>query len=522
MLNSVELRCCLAGLFARPITKALCALLVCVCSLAEAQELRSGEYLRATNTSQPEWRRRARQGVMVVRREGDEMLPDGALQPRDIRTLGLRPMRQGLLDQSAWPDEPKSPGEVDVKRFTDALAQLCPAWIGRRYVASYAESIVRHSKRFGVDPMLLAALMYQQSRCQAGLRNSYGTGLAMINPHMHRRSFVGTAYRHGVFTSSMWSPKSLPLPTYPFTDRSLRDAEANLYFAAAFLAVFRDQCPHIDGYFASVPHRHYVSHFVWGDRVRGAGPEDRILLARRRLIEYYRPKIQLRRMGKIDELELTVPLDGSPRVVSSEFGDERDNGARLHKGVDFLSEQGEPVRAVASGVVVEAGPQFRRRGHVNMDPESTRLIPPGRFGPQGLHVRIRHGGSVETLYAHLVAYTVRAGERVQRGQLLGYVGRTGMRESDAHLHFGIFKNGSAVDPETLLRGGAVFKRRETFGGQGLPADEENPFGAAGDAHRTRLRQRARANRIPSRDDAGRVSRQSVPRAGRVRSANHLR
>lgn len=477
-------------------------------AVAQTTSVSTTRAVRVASTSDhnPGWKRRARQGVVVMKREGEELLPDGVLQPRDVRTLGLRPMRQGLLELHGWPSEPKAPRALDTTRLARALEQLCPPWIGKQYVDRYAASIVRHSQHFGVDPMLLGAVMYQQSRCQAGLRTTYGTGLTMINAPMYRRAFSGTAYRYGLQSGGRWTAHELDLSQYAFGEANLRNADANLYFAAAFLSVYEKQCPHIDAPFGAAPHRHFVSHYVWGDRVRGTGPEDRILLARRRLLEYYSATLPQPRMGELDGLELTVPLDGTPRVVSSEFGDERDGGARLHRGVDFLSEQGEPVRASAPGVVIEAGAQFRRRGHVNLDPASTRLIPAGRFGPQGLHVRIRHANGVETLYAHLVDYTVRAGQKVDRGQLLGYVGRTGMRESDAHLHFGVFQHGQAVDPETLFTGKAVFEHRETWGGRGGDDDDEpgDLFGNAQGSNR------------------GRARGYSVPRAGRVRSANQPR
>ncbi len=456
------------------------------------------EAVRGERRVTPRWKRRARGGVLVVdsRDEADD-LPDGALRPRQVRTLGLRPMRQGLVELSAWPAEPSSPNKLDRARFAKALTVLCPPWLNKKVVHEHAENIVRYSEHFGVDPMLLAALVYQQSRCQSGMRNSYGIGLAMINPNMHRRAIRDGVYRYGVLAGETWQGQLLNVSQFEFNEKSLMNARANLYFAAAFLSIFKKQCSDIDAAFGSAPHRSHISHAIWGDRVRGPGPEDRILLARRRLLQYYSAGAPPR-MGRLGNLELYVPLDGTPRMVTSQFGDERDHGARLHRGVDFLSELGEPVRAVAAGVVIEAGAQFRRRGIVNIDPKTTPLIPAGRFGPQGLLVRIQHAGQVQTLYAHLIAYNVRVGQRVERGQLLGYVGRTGMKESDAHLHFGLFKDGEAVDPETVMET-SVFPFAETWG-----AGSSRPERAD-----TMMRVRRRRHH-------------SVPRAGRVRPLNQTR
>jgi murein DD-endopeptidase MepM/ murein hydrolase activator NlpD len=77
------------------------------------------------------------------------------------------------------------------------------------------------------------------------------------------------------------------------------------------------------------------------------------------------------------------------------------------------------------------------------------------MGARGLFVRLDHGNRVHTLYVHLRDYSVRMGEAVRQGQVLGYVGRTGMHTSDAHLHLGLFDGDTAVDPLPLLRPFAI-------------------------------------------------------------------
>lgn len=125
------------------------------------------------------------------------------------------------------------------------------------------------------------------------------------------------------------------------------------------------------------------------------------------------------------------PLDGKAEV-SSEFG-LRINpfGGRsyeMHDGIDFKGPVGKPVLATADGVVVKAE----------------------YSGGYGKHVRVDHGYNYETLYAHLSEIEVRIGDRVRRGDVLGSLGNTG-RSSGPHLHYGIYRNGQAVNPRYYLK-----------------------------------------------------------------------
>jgi murein DD-endopeptidase MepM/ murein hydrolase activator NlpD len=112
----------------------------------------------------------------------------------------------------------------------------------------------------------------------------------------------------------------------------------------------------------------------------------------------------------------------------------------------LLAAIGEPVRAMASGRVEFAGVDSRTHGALELAPDRLANVPPDRMGARGLFVRIDHGRDIDTLYVHLSEYVVTTGERVQRGELLGYVGRTGVHTSDAHLHLGLFNGDSVVDP----------------------------------------------------------------------------
>jgi len=107
---------------------------------------------------------------------------------------------------------------------------------------------------------------------------------------------------------------------------------------------------------------------------------------------------------------------------------------RAHRGVDLAAPHGTPVRAAGDGRVAEAD---WCRGY-------------------GRTVRISHAGSVRSTYAHLsqVAPGIREGKRVERGQVIGYVGATGLA-TGPHLHYEVEVNGRHVDPLTVAATGAT-------------------------------------------------------------------
>jgi murein DD-endopeptidase MepM/ murein hydrolase activator NlpD len=97
---------------------------------------------------------------------------------------------------------------------------------------------------------------------------------------------------------------------------------------------------------------------------------------------------------------------------------------KMHSGIDFTAPTGTPIYATGNGRVVPA--------------------PNGASG-YGNHVVIDHGFGYKTLYAHMYKSKVRMGERVKRGQLIGYVGNTGL-SSGPHLHYEVIKNGNKINP----------------------------------------------------------------------------
>lgn len=417
-----------------------------VCSLVLGLALSFGiDVGKSGLAQQTPWKRRMRHGVVLNESPAARHRPSRSpLSAQEMRRLGLRPRGAGLADLSQWPSEPPSPAKVTSQALSRALQQLCPMTVERAALDRYSEAIVRYAAEFDVDPWLLAALVYTQSSCDAEVDTSYGTGLTLINRDMHARHIQDGDYHFGVRTRSGWTRKTVDVGAFAFERASLLKPEANIYFAAAALTVFREQCPHIDRPFGSVPHRHFVSHFVWGDEVGDTGPEDRVLTARRRLLNSYtRTRKGSRSLG---DIVFTSPLDGYPRIATSGLGEPREHGRRPHRGIDFASEYGEPVRAVAPGTVTFAGVDWERRAMIPLEPWGAGLVHERHMGPRGLFVEIDHGNGVVSLYAHLASYDVKVGDRVEAGQRLGEVGRTGVRDSGPHLHFGLFKDGEVLDP----------------------------------------------------------------------------
>jgi murein DD-endopeptidase MepM/ murein hydrolase activator NlpD len=99
----------------------------------------------------------------------------------------------------------------------------------------------------------------------------------------------------------------------------------------------------------------------------------------------------------------------------------------MHQGIDLAAPKGTPVSATAAGKVVFAGRS-------------------GRFGRL---VVIDHGGAYETRYAHLKKIKADAGERVERGEVIGTVGRSG-NATGYHLHYEVRREGVPVDPRPFL------------------------------------------------------------------------
>jgi len=120
---------------------------------------------------------------------------------------------------------------------------------------------------------------------------------------------------------------------------------------------------------------------------------------------------------------LAAPVDGH---ITSGFGWRRHpilGYVRLHAGIDFGAAWGAPIHAVSDGTVTFAG----------------------WHGGHGEYVRLDHGGGIGTGYGHMSRIAVAPGTHVVRGQVIGYVGSTGL-STGPHLHYELYRGGQVVDP----------------------------------------------------------------------------
>jgi murein DD-endopeptidase MepM/ murein hydrolase activator NlpD len=143
---------------------------------------------------------------------------------------------------------------------------------------------------------------------------------------------------------------------------------------------------------------------------------------------------------------LVAPVPGP---ISSRFGMRRHpilGYRRMHAGMDFRAAHGTPIVAVTDGRVTSAG----------------------RAGGCGLAVKLSHSGGMDTRYCHMSRMAVSRGQRVKRGQVIGYVGSTGL-STGPHLHYEVYRNGKAINPASVkfvtraqLKGRELEQFRETL------------------------------------------------------------
>jgi murein DD-endopeptidase MepM/ murein hydrolase activator NlpD len=119
--------------------------------------------------------------------------------------------------------------------------------------------------------------------------------------------------------------------------------------------------------------------------------------------------------------------------MASGFGYRTDpftKARKFHFGMDFTAARGTPVYASGDGKVTRAD---------------------NSASGYGKHIRIEHGFGYESLYAHLYKYNVRRGQKVKRGDLIGFVGSTGRSEAP-HLHYEVFKEKKRINPINFYYG----------------------------------------------------------------------
>jgi len=125
---------------------------------------------------------------------------------------------------------------------------------------------------------------------------------------------------------------------------------------------------------------------------------------------------------------LSTPINGAR--ITSNYGLRKHpvlGYSKMHRGLDYGAPRGTPIVAAGDGVVTFAKKQSRGYGN---------------------HLKIKHNGTFSTLYAHMSKFAVKSGTRVSQGQVIGYVGATGMA-TGPHLHYEVIKNGQKVNPRNI-------------------------------------------------------------------------
>lgn len=147
-----------------------------------------------------------------------------------------------------------------------------------------------------------------------------------------------------------------------------------------------------------------------------------------------KPRLQLMRWGDEGQFfeasgvgkQRSTYVSPVPGRMTSGFGMRRHpilGYRRMHAGVDYAARYGTPIYAMNDGVISYSG----------------------RHGGHGKYVRINHGDGLGTGYAHMSRIAVNRGARVRAGQVIGYVGSTGL-STGPHLHFEVYKGGKTVNP----------------------------------------------------------------------------
>ena len=150
-----------------------------------------------------------------------------------------------------------------------------------------------------------------------------------------------------------------------------------------------------------------------------------------------KPKTQLMRWGKEGNFyeasgvgeQRSGLLAPAPGRITSRYGMRRHpilGYRRMHRGLDFKAGYGTPIYAVSDGTVQVAG----------------------RNGGHGNYVKLNHGNGLQTGYSHMSRIAVSRGSQVRRGQVIGYVGSTGL-STGPHLHYEMYRNGRNIDPASV-------------------------------------------------------------------------
>ena len=143
----------------------------------------------------------------------------------------------------------------------------------------------------------------------------------------------------------------------------------------------------------------------------------------------------------VEKALMKTPINGAR--LSSSFGKRKHpilGYTKMHKGTDFAARSGTPIMASGSGTIVLAK----------------------WCGGGGNCIKIKHNTTYSTIYAHMKNFAkgIRIGKKVRQGQIIGYVGSTGM-STGPHLHYEVIMNGKKIDSQKLrLPSGKILKNNE--------------------------------------------------------------
>jgi murein DD-endopeptidase MepM/ murein hydrolase activator NlpD len=132
------------------------------------------------------------------------------------------------------------------------------------------------------------------------------------------------------------------------------------------------------------------------------------------------------RQEKLDHTPTISPVNPQGSWISSSYGvriSPFTGKEQFHPGLDIAGDEGTPILAPANGTVSFAG----------------------KDGTLGMTVRLRHDSVFETTYGHLRKVSVKKGQHMERGEVIGYMGNSG-KSTGTHLHYEITKNGKRVNP----------------------------------------------------------------------------